>query len=157
MIISCVGIGVDAGSRIAIGDAYLLGQLECRDVILKKRRHAFDRYEEILSPHAEELGFTTPVIPDHCEAAYHMFYVLLPDRATRDKALADMKDDGIRATFHYVPLHSSQGGRRFAAEPVDCPVTDDISGRLLRLPFHNGLSEETLQRVTDSFLRSVRS
>jgi dTDP-4-amino-4,6-dideoxygalactose transaminase len=151
---------VDLGSSFGMTDilaAYLLGQLECRDIILKKRRTAFDRYEEILAPHAEDLGFTTPVIPEYCEAAYHMFYVLLPDRATRDKALADMRNDGIRATFHYVPLHSSQGGRRFAAEPTECPVTDDISGRLLRLPFHNGLSENTLRRVTDSFLRSVRS
>ena len=69
-----------------------------------------------------------------------MFYVLFPDRARRDDVLESMRKLGVNATFHYVPLHSSDAGRAFSARPTDCPVTDDISGRLLRLPFYNNLA-----------------
>jgi dTDP-4-amino-4,6-dideoxygalactose transaminase len=68
-----------------------------------------------------------------------------------------MREDGIQTTFHYVPLHDSDGGRRFSARPVECPVTSDVSGRLVRLPFFNSLSDDELERVVDSFLRATRA
>jgi dTDP-4-amino-4,6-dideoxygalactose transaminase len=58
----------------------------------------------------------------------------------------------VLATFHYVPLHSSPGGRRFAARTTDCPVTDSVSRRLIRLPFHNRMSEDDVDRVVETFL-----
>jgi dTDP-4-amino-4,6-dideoxygalactose transaminase len=60
------------------------------------------------------------------------------------------------ATFHYVPLHSSPGGRRFAARPTECPVTEDVSGRLIRLPFHNALTPPDLERVVATLLEAVQ-
>jgi dTDP-4-amino-4,6-dideoxygalactose transaminase len=84
-----------------------------------------------------------------------MFYVLLPDQATRDHVLSEMTRAGVRATFHYVPLHSSDGGRRFAGGETPCPVTGDIAGRLLRLPFHNALTSGQMERVVDSFLGAL--
>jgi dTDP-4-amino-4,6-dideoxygalactose transaminase len=84
-----------------------------------------------------------------------MFYVLLPDQATRNRVLDDLQSHGIYATFHYVPLHSSPGGRRFAAREVECPVTDSISGRLLRLPFFTSLSDADAERVVDRFLSTL--
>jgi dTDP-4-amino-4,6-dideoxygalactose transaminase len=84
-----------------------------------------------------------------------MFYVLAPDQQTRDAVLAAMRADGIQSTFHYVPLHSSVAGRRFSASTTDCPVTDDISGRLLRLPFYNDLSADDVERVVASLLRAL--
>ena len=84
-----------------------------------------------------------------------MFYVLLPDRPTRNRVLEEMHRSGVNAVFHYVPLHDSDGGRRFAARPTECPVTVDISGRLLRLPFYHGLSEADLDRVVEVFLAAV--
>lgn len=148
----------DTGSSFGLSDvlaAYLLAQLECKDTILAKRRTVFDRYQAMLAPRADSLGISLPVVPADCEPAYHMFYVLAQDRETRDRALADMRSDNVQPTFHYVPLHSSDAGRRFAAYQTDCPVTDDISSRLLRLPFHNNLSESQAERVVDSLVRSV--
>ncbi len=136
----------DTGSSFGLADilaAYLWGQLEQRDAIQGKRRAVFERYQRALAPHAGDLGFRLPVVPTNCDPAYHMFYVLLPDRDTRDGVLSDLRTAGIQATFHYVPLHSSDAGRRFAAAPTDCPVSEDISGRLLRLPFFNSLSPST--------------
>ncbi|MPZ72160.1 MAG: dTDP-4-amino-4,6-dideoxygalactose transaminase [Nitriliruptorales bacterium] len=150
----------DTGSSFGLADtlaAYLYAQLERRYEILGKRRTVFDRYTELLSPHAEEHGYRLPVVPEDCEQAYHMFYVLLPDRPTRDAVLASMRASGVHPTFHYVPLHSSEGGRRFAAEPGDCPVTDDISARLLRLPFHNNLTQTQSERVVAAFLDGLNN
>jgi dTDP-4-amino-4,6-dideoxygalactose transaminase len=148
----------DTGSSFGLSDtlaAQLYAQLESRDVIQGKRRDVFERYERLLAPHAERLGYRLPVVPEGAEQAYHMFYVLMPDRATRDRVLKAMQADGVQPTFHYVPLHSSFGGRKFAARPTDCPVTDDVSGRLLRLPFYNNLTAADSDRVVNSFLTAL--
>ena len=82
-----------------------------------------------------------PARPPERQSAYHMFYVLLPDqRRSATRCSARLRERGVQATFHYVPLHSSDAGRMFAARETECPVTIDISGRLLRLPFYNNLS-----------------
>ena len=148
----------DTGSSFGLADvlaAYLFGQLEMRDVIQGKRRAVHERYERALAPYADELGFRLADPPADRASAYHMFYVLLPDRETRNAVLQSMRADGVQATFHYVPLHSSDAGSRFSARRTECPVTDDISGRLLRLPFSNDLSEDDCDRVVAAFLSSV--
>ena len=148
----------DNGSSFGLADvlaAFLYGQLEMRETILSKRKVVFDRYQELLEPEAERFGYRLPQVPPDREQAYHMFYLLLPSNDVRNRVLASMHDRGVHSTFHYVPLHSSEGGRRFAARPTDCPVTDDISGRLLRLPFYTDLTESDAQRVVDALFASL--
>jgi dTDP-4-amino-4,6-dideoxygalactose transaminase len=145
----------DTGSSFGLSDilaAYLLAQLEQRDRILSKRRAVFERYDQHLAPLGPELGFRTPVVPADRDAAWHMYYVLLEDRATRDRVLDTMRAHDIHPTFHYIPLHTSDGGYRFAARLSDCPVTTSVSGRLLRLPFHNALTADDVDRVVETFL-----
>jgi dTDP-4-amino-4,6-dideoxygalactose transaminase len=149
----------DIGSSFGLSDmlaAYLLAQLEERDRILAQRRGVFERYRELLTPSAQRGDLSTPVVPDDRVPAYHMFYVLLPDRVVRNKALAALEQQGIQATFHYVPLHSSDGGIRFSAYRTECPVTDDISSRLLRLPFYNDLSDGDTLRIADTLISVLR-
>lgn len=148
---------VDKGSSFGLSDllaAYLYGQLRQRETILGKRRRVFEAYAESLAPYADEYGFRLPVVPPDRGQAYHMFYVLLPDNRTRNAVLADLNRRGVRATFHYVPLHSAAGAR-FTDRPSPCPTTDDISGRLLRLPFFNDLGPGEIERVVDHFLEAV--
>jgi len=148
----------DTGSSFGIADvlaAYLLAQLEQREAVQGKRRAVHRAYEAALAPHADELGFSLPVRPPDRESAYHMFYVLLRDREQRNSVLESMRAAGVQATFHYVPLHSSDAGRRFAARPTECPVSEDVSGRLLRLPFYNELSPADTDRVVATFVESV--
>src|SRR5215471_10230767 len=76
-----------------------------------------------------------------CSTNYHLFFILLPDRDTRNGLLSHLKDNGIRATFHYVPLHSSPMGRKFGYKESDLPLTEELSARLLRLPFFNDINE----------------
>jgi dTDP-4-amino-4,6-dideoxygalactose transaminase len=150
----------DKGSSFGLADslaAYLWAQLEQRDIIMNKRRTVWDRYFALLEPHEAEHGFRLPVVPDDCLQAYHMFYLLLPDNDIRNRVLDRMRAAGVQPTFHYVPLHSSEGGRKFAAKPTDCPVTDDISGRLLRLPFYNNLRAADAERVAATFLEAIGS
>jgi dTDP-4-amino-4,6-dideoxygalactose transaminase len=144
----------DIGSSFGLSEvlaAYLYGQLEQRDVILAKRESVSEIYRYLLEPMADELSFQLPVVPPDRDPAYHMFYVLLADRPTRDAVIDSMRKQGVQPTFHYVPLHSAPAGIKFAARPAECPVTDDVSGRLLRLPFHNNLSIESVERVVNVF------
>jgi dTDP-4-amino-4,6-dideoxygalactose transaminase len=148
----------DLGSSFGLSEvlaAYLYAQLERREVILAKRRAVWDTYARFLAPMAEEFSLQLPSVPADRDQAYHMFYVLLPDQPTRDSVLASMRSRGVQPTFHYVPLHSAPAGVKFAARPTECPVTDDVSGRLLRLPFHNNLSIEAADRVVETFRDSL--
>lgn len=134
---------VDTGSSFGMSDmlaAFLLGQLEEREFVLRRRRDVFEAYLEVLWPVAEDLGLVLPSVPDDRQSAYHMFHLLASDRGTRDRILTGLRDKGIQGTFHYVPLHTSDEGRRVSGSATECPVTDDVSGRLLRLPFYNDLS-----------------
>jgi dTDP-4-amino-4,6-dideoxygalactose transaminase len=79
-----------------------------------------------------------------------MFYVLMPTPQSRDRLMSDLREKGILCVFHYLPLHLSAMGREFGGKEGMCPVTEDISERLLRLPFYNTLSESDQQRVIDA-------
>jgi dTDP-4-amino-4,6-dideoxygalactose transaminase len=147
----------DTGSSFGLADvlaAYLLGQLEQRDSIQAKRRAVSEGYRARLAPHAGE-AFRLMEVPPDRDPAHHLFYVLLPDRERRGAVLTELREAGVQATFHYVPLHSSTAGREFAARTTECPVTDDVCGRLLRLPFWNNLTEGDLDRVSEAFLAAA--
>jgi dTDP-4-amino-4,6-dideoxygalactose transaminase len=76
-----------------------------------------------------------------------MFYLLLPSLADRQLLIEHLRSRGVMSVFHYLPLHLSEMGRKFGGKPGDCPVTEYVSDRLLRLPFYNDLTEEDLNIV----------
>lgn len=141
---------VDLGSSYLPSDmlaAFLLAQLEARKQIQAKRRQIWEYYYYHLQDWAQEQGIRFPVVPQHCEQAYHMFYLLMPSLEQRTALIAHLKAQGITSVFHYLPLHLSQMGQQFGGKEGDCPVTEDISDRLLRLPFYNGFTEADQARV----------
>jgi dTDP-4-amino-4,6-dideoxygalactose transaminase len=81
-----------------------------------------------------------------------MFYLILPSLATRQDLIAHLKGRGIASVFHYLPLHLSPMGERFGGKVGDCPVTEDMSNRLLRLPFFADLGLDDVDRVSDAIL-----
>jgi dTDP-4-amino-4,6-dideoxygalactose transaminase len=144
---------VDVGSSYLMSDvlaAFLYAQLEQWGQVQARRRAVWESYDGSLAEWAGEQGVGRPVVPAHCEQAYHMYYLLLHTAAARDGLIAHLKRRGILAVFHYVPLHLSEMGRKFGGRPGDCPVTEDVSGRLLRLPFFNTLSEADQACVVDA-------
>jgi dTDP-4-amino-4,6-dideoxygalactose transaminase len=145
----------DTGSSFGLSDvlaAYLFAQLEMRETIQGKRRALHEHYVSALAPHTGELDFELMRVPPDRTSAHHMFYVLLPDRDRRNDVLELMRKSGVQATFHYQPLDASDAGRSFAVRETQCPVSRDISDRLLRLPFWNNLGGPELDRVTTTFL-----
>jgi dTDP-4-amino-4,6-dideoxygalactose transaminase len=141
---------VDIGSSYLPSDilaAFLYAQLEAREDIQAKRRRVWEYYREHLQVWAKDHGVGLPVVPGHCEQPYHMFYLLLPSLQERGALIAHLKARGILSVFHYLPLHLSGMGERFGGKKGDCPVTEDVSDRLLRLPFYNDLTEADQERV----------
>jgi len=144
---------VDIGSSYLPSDvlaAFLLAQLEVRELIQARRRHIWERYHAALAPWAAQNGVRQPIVPAHCEQAYHMYYLLLPSLAARTALIDHLKARQILAVFHYLPLHLSDMGRQFGGQAGDCPVTERVSDCLLRLPFYNTLAEADQDRVIDA-------
>ncbi|MBN1435290.1 dTDP-4-amino-4,6-dideoxygalactose transaminase, partial [Candidatus Fermentibacterales bacterium] len=147
---------VDLGSSYVPSDmlaAFLLAQLESHEGIFDRRRSIWERYRDGLSDWACEAGVRLPVVPAHCGHAYHLFHVLMPGEDSRDAMLSHLRASGILAVFHYLPLHLSRMGRSFGGREGQCPVTESVSPRLLRLPFYNDLSESD----QDFVIETVRS
>jgi dTDP-4-amino-4,6-dideoxygalactose transaminase len=129
--------------------AFLLAQLEARLDIQARRKRVFEVYAHELSGWANAHDVSLPTVPEYAEQAYHMFYMLMPTSGARTRFLEHMKSAGVHATFHYVPLHTSPMGQRFGYGAGDCPVTEDIAERLVRLPFYNALTSDELGRVVE--------
>ncbi|MBP7828570.1 MAG: dTDP-4-amino-4,6-dideoxygalactose transaminase [Kiritimatiellae bacterium] len=144
---------VDIGSSYLLSDllaAFLFAQLERREEIQARRKAIWETYRTNLADWSASVGARLPVIPDHCRQAWHMFYLLMPSLAARQRLIAHLKQRGIMSVFHYLPLHLSPMGRRFGGRPGACPVTEDISDRLLRLPFYNSLAASDQDQVIEA-------
>ena len=127
--------------------AFLYAQLGAREDIQLRRKRIWKYYYEHLKGWARDRGVHLPAVPSHCEQPYHMFYLLVPSFAERQALIAHLSSHEINSVFHYLPLHLSSMGRRFGGREGECPVTEDASDRLLRLPFYNELTETDQARV----------
>lgn len=143
---------VDNGSSYVpseILSAYLYAQLEMMDAISERRRRIYQFYRHHLKRLEAEGLVRLPSIPEDCASNYHLFYILLPTMQIRNALIAHLKAQQIMAVFHYVPLHCSPMGKSFGYEEGDLPVTEDVSGRLLRLPFYYDLTPEEQLQIVD--------
>lgn len=143
---------VDYGSNYLASElqaACLLGQLQAWESIQAKRAAVWSRYDAGLRDWAQAHGVGVPAVPAACAHPSHLYYLLLPTAAARPRLIERLRDRGILAVFHYVPLHTSPMGRKFGGSPGDCPVAEDISERLLRLPFYTDLSVQDQDLVID--------
>jgi dTDP-4-amino-4,6-dideoxygalactose transaminase len=147
---------VDKYTWINIGSSYLpsdmlagflLAQLEEREHIQSQRRRIWETYYKELGDWAEESHVQLPFVPAHCEQPYHMFYLLFPDLEKRQAAIAHLKEHGIQAVFHYLPLHLSPMGVKYGGRPGDCGITERVSDQLLRLPFYTNMTNDEQMHV----------
>ena len=151
---------VGVGSSFLPSDltgALLLTQLDKLEQANARRRAIHDRYVHAFGASSAGGRLGLPVIPDHTASNYHIFHVMLPDEATRNRAIAFFRSRGIGTAFHYLPLHLSPVGRDLLGyRPGDFPVTESVSARLLRLPIYPGLTDGEQQRVIDTMLEFLR-
>jgi dTDP-4-amino-4,6-dideoxygalactose transaminase len=144
---------VDIGSSYLPSDilaAFLCAQLEKHEQITAGRKRVWDYYQDHLYDWAGDHGVQLPSIPSQCEQPYHMFYLVMPSLETRQALIEHLKSRGILSVFHYLPLHLSSMGVNFGGRPGQCPVTERVSERLLRMPFYNDLSEAEQAEVVDA-------
>jgi dTDP-4-amino-4,6-dideoxygalactose transaminase len=144
---------VDVGSSYLPADllaAFLLAQLGHREQIQSARQRLWESYMRELSGWATDNGVRLPTIPPECEQSYHMFYVIMPSFESRQALISHLAGLGILAVFHYLPLHLSPMGLRFGGREGDCPVTEDLADRLVRLPFFTGMTSSERSEVIDT-------
>jgi dTDP-4-amino-4,6-dideoxygalactose transaminase len=143
---------VDVGSSYLPSEvlaAFLVAQLEAKDSIQRRRQNAWHRYNTELQAWAKAQGVGLPFIPAEADHPAHMFYLIMPTLERRQAFIAHMWQAGIVTPFHYVPLHTSIMGRKLGYAEGDCPVTEDISDRLVRLPLYASISAEDQGTVID--------
>jgi dTDP-4-amino-4,6-dideoxygalactose transaminase len=148
---------VDIGSSYLPGEltaAFLKAQLDAAEVICTRRLRIWEAYHERLEGFERAGVLRRPIVPAGCQHSGHLYYVLFPTATDQAAALSMLRDGGIDAVFHYVPLHSSPAGRRFGRAPTDLPVTDNVWERLIRLPLWGGMTDEDVDQVV-SVLRRV--
>lgn len=152
---------VDRYTWVGLGSSYLpsdllaailYAQLEARDRIQSRRRRVWNYYHDNLAAWSAEQGVSVPCVPDHCEQSYHMYYLVLPSHAAQLALIAHLKERGIMSVFHYLPLHLSPMGQHFGGRVGECPVTESIADRLVRLPFFNSLDESEQARVVSAVI-----
>ena len=127
----------------------LYGQLNRSEEIMEKRMNIWNSYNNALESLEKDGKLARPYIPEYAKHNAHMFYIVLPTEDIRNKLMMYLKENGIGATFHYIPLHTSPMGQRLGCKKGDLPITEEYAGRLLRLPLYADMSKEDNQYVID--------
>jgi dTDP-4-amino-4,6-dideoxygalactose transaminase len=149
---------VDIGSSYLpseINAAFLLAQLEASQVITERRLAVWHRYHEAFEPWERRSLVRRPVVPADCAHNAHLYYLLFADATHRSAVQSFLRRAGIDAVFHYVPLHSSPAGRTYGRAAGAMPVTDSISGRLLRLPLWAGMGRREVADVVETLSHAL--
>lgn len=144
---------VDVGSSYLPSEllaAFLYAQLEARTEITARRKYIFEFYAKNLQAWAAANSVQLPYIPDYCQQSYHLFYMVFPTLAERQRFIAFMRSENIDTPFHYQSLHLSEMGLSYGYQPGDFPVTEHVSDCLVRLPFYKDLTDEQLERVVQT-------
>jgi len=151
---------MDIGSSFLPSDivaAFLWAQLEHADKILSARLAAWDTYHRSFGELESEGLLRRPVIPSYCQHNAHMYYILLPPRVPRAEFIEQLRERGVNAVFHYVPLHDSPAGRKYSRQPGSLPVTEDVAARLVRLPLWIGVDVPKVVKAVEAALSSMRA
>jgi dTDP-4-amino-4,6-dideoxygalactose transaminase len=150
---------VDKYTWVAEGSSYVLSdvlaaildaQLDKQERIESRRAAIAARYREGLRRWAEAEGVLLPAVSPERRTNNHIFHLMFPSEAARDARLRDLREAGVMATFHYVPLHSSPFGRTLPGTRGGFPVSERVAGRLLRLPIHPLLDDAGVERVIEA-------
>ena len=144
---------VDVGSSYLpseISAAFLWAQLEIAEVITQKRLDAWHYYDRVWQKLEMLEKLRCPIIPPECQHNGHLYYLLLADLETRTTLIEKLKQQGIGAVFHYVPLHSSIAGKKFGRVAGEMDVTNYIAERLLRLPMFADIEANQMRIITDA-------
>ncbi|HTY12729.1 MAG TPA: dTDP-4-amino-4,6-dideoxygalactose transaminase [Candidatus Omnitrophota bacterium] len=148
---------IDIGSSYLMNEltaALLLAQFEAADETTARRVSLWREYQQAFSQLEKSNKALRPSLPIDCTTNGHIYYLILSGPEERRALIGRLRDDGIEATFHYVPLHSSPAGKKFGCVSGDLSNTDRISGSLVRLPLWPGM-EKDQERVIAAVVRAL--
>jgi len=143
---------VDVGSSYLPSDiisAYLYAQLENLDKVTAKRKEVWDFYKKLFTSNGWGKIVTTPEIPADCESNYHIFFVIFKTAELRSKFIKFCKEKGVMAIFHYIPLHTSPAGIKFARIGSGMEVTNSLSERIVRMPLHMNIGTAEMAHISE--------
>lgn len=143
---------VEAGSSYLPSDmnaAYLWAQLQKADEINENRLQSWNRYYEGLKDLEEAGKIELPYIPEYCEHNAHMFYIKAKDLEERSALISYLKENGVTAVFHYIPLHTAPAGKEYGRFHGEDKYTTKESERIVRLPMYYELDEQDAKKVMD--------
>ncbi|MCL6433242.1 MAG: dTDP-4-amino-4,6-dideoxygalactose transaminase [Leptolyngbyaceae cyanobacterium HOT.MB2.61] len=141
---------VDIGSSYLPSDliaAFLLAQLENSQTITQHRLEIWEHYHKAFAERESSLNVRRPSVPADCQHNAHIYYLIVDSIETRTEILSYLKQNGVQATFHYVPLHSAPAGRKYGRVYGDMSVTEAVCDRIVRLPVSASLTREDADRV----------
>ncbi len=144
---------IDNGSSYIMSDilaAYLHAQVSSSEKIQNKRKEIWDYYDKELAEWADENNVSVPFIPGYCDQAYHMYYLIFPGLQERSDFISYMSGHRISVVFHYVPLHTSDIGRKLHKSGASLANTEKYSDRLVRLPLFYDMNDEEMERVVST-------
>ena len=147
---------VDAGSSYLpseLNAAYLWAQLEQADMVNENRLKSWNLYKELLTPLAEKEYITLPYTPEECTHNAHMFYIKTKNLEERSALISYLKENGVLAVFHYIPLHGAPAGQKYGEFIGEDKYTTRESERLVRLPMYYNLREEDITYVAELISR----
>ena len=144
---------VDVGSSYLPGEisaAFLMAQLDKARQITDERLRLWNHYHEALQELEDDGYIVRPTIPEDCEHNAHMYYILVKDLGIRTLFIDFLRQKKIMAVFHYVPLHTSEAGRKFSKVSGNLSITENIADRLIRLPLYCDLTQDQIQKIVTS-------
>ena len=133
--------------------AYLWAQLQQADMINENRLASWQKYYDAFEELEKEGFVQRPIIPEGCKHNAHMFYLKAKDLEERTALISFLKENGVMAVFHYIPLHSAPAGQKFGVFHGEDRYTTSESDRLLRLPMYYNLTDEDINKVIDTVIK----
>ena len=149
---------VDVGSSFGASDltaAFLLAQLEAAAAVTARRRAIWERYHAAFEELEREGRARRPATPPGSLHNGHVYYLVLPSETIRAAFIERLREQGIATVFHFVPLHDSPAGRRFGRVEGPLDHTEEMAGRLVRLPLFAELGDEEVERVIEATRAAV--
>ncbi|RUR12745.1 dTDP-4-amino-4,6-dideoxygalactose transaminase [Legionella sp. km772] len=137
--------------------AFLFAQLEQAEEITRKRLAIWDYYHHHLQHLEQAELIQRPIVPNDCEHNAHLYYVIIHPQMDRESILLKLKELGIQAVSHYVPLHSSPGGQRYGRAHGDLLLTETLAERIIRLPLWIGLTSQQQDYVIEQLSKVLHS
>ena len=129
-------------------------QMERIEDILEKRSKVAEMYNQKL---AEIEEVKIPYISPYTTKMSWFVYVIRLDRKiNRDKVIKYLNEEGVQCKPYFTPIHLQPFYKKmFGFQEGDFPITEDVSGRTIALPFFNNLKEEQIEYVVERLKKSI--